>query len=54
MFVNDSHGRSRPADQGQNNLLVNREVKTAGTGEQQWAVKYSAGAVSRLGHCYWK
>ncbi|KAG8285473.1 hypothetical protein J6590_079475 [Homalodisca vitripennis] len=48
--------------QGQNNLLVNREVnvlmvitsfmgctcETAGAEEQQWAAKYPAGAVCRL------
>ncbi|KAG8334912.1 hypothetical protein J6590_080040 [Homalodisca vitripennis] len=27
--------------------------ETAGAGEHQWAINYPAGAVSRLGHCYW-
>ncbi|KAG8329476.1 hypothetical protein J6590_084909 [Homalodisca vitripennis] len=50
MFENDSHGGSHPAD--------TRDITTywcqrAGAGEHMWAIKYPAGAVSRLGHCYW-
>ncbi|KAG8304662.1 hypothetical protein J6590_088410 [Homalodisca vitripennis] len=69
MFENDSHGGSPPADtidtttywcqRGQANVLMvitrfmGCTCEAAGAEEHLRAIKYPAGAVSRLGHCYW-